>query len=326
VTGHYPVRRLLVEADPPFHPGQRFFWFASGDEQRGDGVAILSYNPCLLGECDVGLDVLLSEVEHGQSLAPTSADVLRAVLERAIGCWLRPCCALEVRTNQLRESGEACLVEDLDGVFFKVAAEFVGIIVHPSEQTGRSLVRVGASCLPSLDPSAEQLVNELPEAAARIVDLFSLLMAAGKERLVQCDGSGRIGVGQLRDLCRNLVEVAHEMEARSVVPLLRHVPGSRRRFRVCARFRSATSGHTRRQLPLELFHDEVLDGRVERDAANSESPVKVLREAQVDLSLGVLLGHLSLAAKVQLRLRYTRTGYPRSIPVATSPVVDMYLS
>ena len=123
---------------------------------------------------------------------------------------------IETRPNLLHEGDEARLVENPCCVFFEVVAESVGVIVHPTEQTGRDLIRIGAICLPGLDPSAEQPVNAIAEAAARIVELLSLLIAAGKKRFVQRDGSGRIGVGQLRDPGRNLIEAAHERKGRPV--------------------------------------------------------------------------------------------------------------
>ena len=104
----------------------------------------------------------------------------------------------------------------LGRVLLEVVAEPVGVIVHPPEQAGRRLVRVGAGRLPGLDPAAEELADELPEAAARVVDLLGLLVAAGEERLVEGDGSGRIAAGQLGDLGRDLIEVAHEREACAV--------------------------------------------------------------------------------------------------------------
>jgi hypothetical protein len=46
-------------------------------------------------------------------------------------------------------------------------------------------VRVGAGRLPSFDPATDEILGELPEAAARIIEFVGLRMASCQEGLVQ---------------------------------------------------------------------------------------------------------------------------------------------
>jgi len=97
-----------------------------------------------------------------------------------------------------------------------MAAEAVVVLVHPLEQTRRCLVGVRVLGLSRLDPAAVELIDELTEEAARVVELLDLQVARGEEGLVQGGGPGGIAGDELGDLGRDLVEVAHEREAGTV--------------------------------------------------------------------------------------------------------------
>jgi hypothetical protein len=86
----------------------------------------------------------------------------------------------------------------------------VGIIVDPGKQPSSRLVRIDARGLPGFDPEADQILSELPETAARIVELIGLRMASGEERLIERDGSCRLRCGDLPDVGRNLLQADYE--------------------------------------------------------------------------------------------------------------------
>jgi hypothetical protein len=54
----------------------------------------------------------------------------------------------------------------------------------------------GARCRLGLDTPAEELLNELPENAARINEFFGLLMAVREDGLVELNGMCRVGSGE----------------------------------------------------------------------------------------------------------------------------------
>jgi len=71
---------------------------------------------------------------------------------------------------------------------------------------------VGTSRLPGLDPAAEQLVDELAEAAARVVDLLRLLVATGEECFVERDGKLRRGRNQAGNPLLGSFQVTDEVD------------------------------------------------------------------------------------------------------------------
>ena len=57
----------------------------------------------------------------------------------------------------------------------------------------------GARCRLGLDTPAEELLNELPENAARISAFFGRLMAAREDGLVELSGMCRVSTFQSKD-------------------------------------------------------------------------------------------------------------------------------
>jgi hypothetical protein len=54
-------------------------------------------------------------------------------------------------------------------------------VVHPREKRGSRLIGVNAAGLPGVDPEADKVLGELPEAAPGVVGFVGLCMAACKE-------------------------------------------------------------------------------------------------------------------------------------------------
>lgn len=94
--------------------------------------------------------------------------------------------------------------------------EAVVIVVHAGEQACGGCRGVGTICLAGRDPPAIQVEDELPEAAAGVIELLDLHMARGQESLVQGDGARRIAVDELGNPGRDLLEVTHERGAGDV--------------------------------------------------------------------------------------------------------------
>lgn len=62
-----------------------------------------------------------------------------------------------------------------------------------------------------------EILDEHPEVAARVVELFGLGMATRQERLTKSSGGRRFGRDQLLNPARDLLQSADEGEARAVV-------------------------------------------------------------------------------------------------------------
>ena len=87
--------------------------------------------------------------------------------------------------------------------------------IHPSNLAAR-FVRIGSSHLPGLDPPADEILSELSETAARIVEFFGSFSAAREEGLLESGGARRIGLLKFVGLRRSRFEAAYEREARAV--------------------------------------------------------------------------------------------------------------
>src|SRR5207247_9324366 len=138
-------------------------------------------------------------VERAQRLAVRPPKVIGLVSQRLARRRLGRARSFEARPDLSLERGQPSLVERLGGVLFDLVAESVGVVVRPRKQPGSRLVRVGARRLPGFDPPADEIAYELSKGAARIVELFGLLVAASEERLVERGSADRVGPGELRD-------------------------------------------------------------------------------------------------------------------------------
>ncbi len=101
-------------------------------------------------------------------------------------------------------------------LLFGLKAECIGVVVHPPEQCCSRAVRTGARRLAGLDPPADEILGELPETAARVVQFFGFLAAAREEGLVESCGTCRIGLQKNIDPGRHSFEVAHERKTCAV--------------------------------------------------------------------------------------------------------------
>jgi hypothetical protein len=99
---------------------------------------------------------------------------------------------IETLANLALERGPPAPIQRLDDVPFEVVTEAVGVVLGPGQQPGDGFLRVCAPRLPRADPTVEEPLGELAEAAARIVDLLGLLVAAGEKGLVERQGTRRI--------------------------------------------------------------------------------------------------------------------------------------
>ena len=117
---------------------------------------------------------------------------------------------MKAHKHLLRELLQSCLIECRRRSPFNFVAKRVRIIVHPAKQRGSRLARAGSGGLPGLDPAADYILRELPEAAARIINFVGLRMAPCKKGLKQIDGAHRIGRDQLIDGSGDLFEQTYE--------------------------------------------------------------------------------------------------------------------
>src|ERR1035438_7833971 len=168
--------------------------------------ALVSAVPSLLGERDVGRDVSLCVIDRAQNLAPVPV--------RVTGLLCRG--GLKARSNLLLEGGQSGLVERRCGVLLDFVAERVGIVVHPREQPGSRLIRIGVRGLTGFDPEADEILGKLSEAAARVVEFIGFSMAAGQEGLAECDATRRFRFDDIPDAGDDLVKSTDKREARAV--------------------------------------------------------------------------------------------------------------
>jgi hypothetical protein len=70
--------------------------------------------------------------------------------------------------------------------------------------------------LTGLDPTADEILGELSEAATGVIELVSLGMTARKKSLIQRNGSSGLGCNQRIDCGGDLFKPAHERKALTV--------------------------------------------------------------------------------------------------------------
>jgi len=69
----------------------------------------------------------------------------------------------------LLERCQSRLVESCRSMFLNLMAKSMWVVFHPHEQGRSGFVRVGASGRAGLDPLADEIPVELPEAAAGVI-------------------------------------------------------------------------------------------------------------------------------------------------------------
>ena len=152
-------------------------------------------------------------VGHHASGPPRRAGIVLDVPGGALGRRGR---SIETRTEESHEGRAPGPVEGSRQILLQLETEAERILVHPGEQAGRGLLGSRLRGLPCLDPSAEQGSHEHAEAAAGIIDLVRLLVAAGKEGLLEANSSA----GRLRNKRRDVV-----LDLLQVVPRRRSTRG-----------------------------------------------------------------------------------------------------
>src|SRR4051812_13418001 len=98
-------------------------------------------------------------------------------------------------------------------ILLNFVTERVGIVVHPGHQRSCGFVRIDPHSLPRSDPQADEILDEHPEIATRVVELFGFRVASRKEGLTKSYRTRRLLWDQLLDVRRNRFQAADKREA-----------------------------------------------------------------------------------------------------------------
>ena len=163
----------------------------------------MRFNSGLLSQRDVGLDVWLRAVDRAQDAAP--APVL------VTGRFFRG--RLKTPTAQLLKSCQSGFVKRRCHVPLDFIAVGVLVVVHPRQQRGSDLIRVGTGGLPGFDPAADQGLGKFPEAAAGVIEFIGLPMTSRQEGLAKRGGTCGVDCDVLVDGRGDFLKAAHERKA-----------------------------------------------------------------------------------------------------------------
>lgn len=214
VASHRTVGVLLLDRQPAIHPGERLGRLVPLREQGREREAVLGREMRLFAERDVGAHVTPPGVDRAQDSAPAGVHAVGVTAVFVLGRG-RGGLRVERRPHGSLERLEGVLVHHLDGIVLEGGRERVGIVLHAIEQQVSGFVRAALGRLPRLDPAAVEIRDEHPEVAARVIQLFGLLVAAAKEGLVKEHGLPGTGTDESLELPGDLFEARDELPARS---------------------------------------------------------------------------------------------------------------